>query len=240
GRPALGRRRQWGPAGARGGARRRPRPRRRERGRYGDRPGAAPRAAPRRDGGEPGATARRVGRSGERQGDQHGPARRDRPRRGHRGRGGGAAGAARRRAGPGRRRGGRRRMSALVLYDTRTREKRRFEPLEPGHARVYSCGPTGYAPQHIGNLRPYLFADLLKRVLLAEGLRVTHVINITDVGHLTDDADAGEDKMEQAAARTGRSAAEIAALYTEQWLRDRRRLRCLEAEFYPRASEHVP
>jgi cysteinyl-tRNA synthetase len=130
-------------------------------------------------------------------------------------------------------------MSELVLYDTRTRRKRRFEPIEPGHARVYSCGPTVYAPQHLGNLRSVLFADLLKRALLAEGLRVTHVVNITDVGHLTDDGDAGEDKMERAAARTGRSAAEIAAQYTEQWLRDRRRLHCLEAEVYCKASEHV-
>jgi len=79
-------------------------------------------------------------------------------------------------------------MTELVLHDTRTRRKRRFEPLEPGHARVYTCGPTVYAPQHLGNLRAVLFADLLKRALLAEGLRVTHVINITDVGHLTDDA----------------------------------------------------
>ena len=131
-------------------------------------------------------------------------------------------------------------MTGLVLYNTRTRRKERFEPLEPGHARVYSCGPTVYAPQHLGNLRPYVFADLLKRALLAEGLRVTHVINITDVGHLTDDADAGEDKMERAAARSGRMAAEIAATYTEQWLRDRRRLECLEAEIYCRATEHIP
>ncbi|MEB2343840.1 MAG: cysteine--tRNA ligase [Deltaproteobacteria bacterium] len=130
-------------------------------------------------------------------------------------------------------------MSGLVLFDTRTRLEQRFEPIEPGHARVYTCGPTVYAPQHLGNLRSVLFADLLKRALLAEGLRVTHVINITDVGHLSDDADAGEDKMERAAARAGRSAAEIAAEYTEQWLRDRRRLRCLEAEVYCKASEHI-
>ncbi len=66
-------------------------------------------------------------------------------------------------------------MEGLVLYNTRTRRKERFEPLEKGHARVYSCGPTVYSPQHLGNLRPYLVADLLKRALLAEGLRVTHV-----------------------------------------------------------------
>ena len=83
-------------------------------------------------------------------------------------------------------------MTGLVLYNTRTRRKETFAPIEPGHARVYSCGPTVYAPQHIGNLRAYLMADLLRRALEAEGLRVTHVINITDVGHLVSDADAGE------------------------------------------------
>lgn len=131
-------------------------------------------------------------------------------------------------------------MTGLVLYNTRARRKERFEPLEAGHARVYSCGPTVYAPQHIGNLRPYLMADLLRRALEAEGLRVTHVINITDVGHLTDDADAGEDKIESAAARSGRTAAEIAALYTEQWQMDRRRVGCLEAHVYCKATDHVP
>lgn len=130
-------------------------------------------------------------------------------------------------------------MTGLVLYNTRTRRKERFEPIEPGHARIYSCGPTVYAPQHIGNLRPYLMADLLRRALEAEGLRVTHVINITDVGHLTDDADAGEDKIETAAARSGRTAAEIAALYTEQWLSDRRRVGCLEAHVYCKATDHI-
>jgi cysteinyl-tRNA synthetase len=127
----------------------------------------------------------------------------------------------------------------LRLFNTRTRQKEVFEPIEPGHARVYSCGPTVYAPQHIGNLRPYLFADLLKRALLAEGLRVTHVVNITDVGHLASDADSGEDKMERAAARAGKTAAEIAAFYTEQWLRDRRRLHCLEPEHLCKATEHI-
>lgn len=130
-------------------------------------------------------------------------------------------------------------MTELVLYNTRTRRKERFEPLEAGHARVYTCGPTVYSAQHLGNLRPYLFADLLKRALLAEGLRVTHVVNVTDVGHLTDDADAGEDKMEVAARKSGRRAHEIAAQYTEQWQRDCRRLHCLEPDVLCRASEHI-
>lgn len=128
----------------------------------------------------------------------------------------------------------------LRFFNTRTRQKEAFAPIEAGHARVYTCGPTVYAPQHLGNLRPYLFADLLKRALLAEGLRVTHVVNVTDVGHLASDADVGEDKMERAAARAGKSAAEIAAFYTEQWLRDRRRLGCLDAERLCKATEHIP
>jgi cysteinyl-tRNA synthetase len=130
-------------------------------------------------------------------------------------------------------------VSGLELYNSRTRRQERFEPLEPGHARVYSCGPTVYSPQHIGNLRPYLFADLLRRALSLEGLRVTHVVNITDVGHLTDDADAGEDKMELAARRSGRRASEIAEEITAQWLADRRRLNVADPDVLCRASEHI-
>jgi len=127
----------------------------------------------------------------------------------------------------------------LTLYNSRTQRQEPFVPLIPGHARVYSCGPTVYSPQHVGNMRANVFADLLKRALLGAGLRVTHVINVTDVGHLTDDADAGEDKMEVAARKSGRTAAEVAAEYTAQWLRDRRRLGCLEPEVLCRASEHI-
>jgi len=128
----------------------------------------------------------------------------------------------------------------LILYDTRTRSKRPFVPREPGHARVYTCGPTVYAPQHLGNMRSQLFADTLKRALLGEGLRVTHVINVTDVGHLTqDDVDQGEDKMEAAAAKSGRTAAEVAAEYTGQWLRDRERLGCLAPEVLCKATDHI-
>jgi len=130
-------------------------------------------------------------------------------------------------------------VEGLQLYNTRTRSKESFAELEPGHARIYTCGPTVYAAQHIGNLRSQLFADLLKRVLLADGLRVTHVINITDVGHLTDDADAGEDKMERAAAEQGTSAQQIAEQFTQQWLRDRERVGCLAPEVLCRATEHI-
>jgi cysteinyl-tRNA synthetase len=131
-------------------------------------------------------------------------------------------------------------VKGLVLYNSRTRRKETFEPLEPGHARVYTCGPTVYAPPHLGNLRSNLFADLLKRALLMEGLEVTHVINVTDVGHLTDDADAGEDKVERVAAEMGKSVAEIADMYTRQWLSDRERTGCLPPEMICKATEHIP
>ena len=130
-------------------------------------------------------------------------------------------------------------MGQLVLHNTRTGKKDLFSPLEDGHVRVYTCGPTVYSPQHIGNLRSQLFADLLKRALLAEGYRVAQVINITDVGHLADDADAGEDKIEEAARKSGRRAQEIAQEYTEQWKRDRTRVGCLQPEVLCKATEHI-
>jgi cysteinyl-tRNA synthetase len=96
-----------------------------------------------------------------------------------------------------------------------------------------------YGPVHIGNLRSWLFSDLLKRFLISEGFSVTQVINITDVGHLVSDADEGEDKMELAARRSGETAEEIAARYTELWRQDCAALGCLEPEHNPRASEHI-
>ncbi len=104
---------------------------------------------------------------------------------------------------------------ALTLYDNYTRSFRRFEPLRSGPVGLYTCGPTVYNYQHIGNFRTYLFEDLLKRVLEWNGYAVRHVMNITDVGHLTSDGDTGEDKMVDRRARTGKSAWEIAALYTD-------------------------
>lgn len=130
-------------------------------------------------------------------------------------------------------------MSEIEFYDTRTRSRRPFEPLGPGRVGIYSCGPTVYAPQHVGNLRSRLFADLLKRFLLSEGFEVTHVINITDVGHLVSDADEGEDKMEAAARRAGRSAEEIAEHYTRLWREDAAAVNCLPPEHNPRATEHI-
>ena len=130
-------------------------------------------------------------------------------------------------------------MSGLRLYNTASRSKEPFESLEPGRVRMYSCGPTVYAPQHIGNMRPYVFADLLKRTLIALGYEVRHVINITDVGHLTDDADSGEDKMELAAKRSGLRAEDIAARYTQEWVDDVTRMGCLPADVLCKATDHI-
>ena len=108
----------------------------------------------------------------------------------------------------------------LSLYDNYTRSLRPFAPLAPGPVGLYTCGPTVYDYQHIGNYRTFLFEDVLKRVLEWNGYSVRHVMNITDVGHLTSDADTGEDKMEKGARRTGKTAWEIAQLYTDAFLAD--------------------
>ena len=118
-------------------------------------------------------------------------------------------------------------MSELCLYNTLSRSKERFESLDGKVARVYSCGPTVYAQQHLGNLRAYLFADLLKRALRFSGFDVRHVINITDVGHLTDDADLGEVMMEVAARKEGVSAWDVAEKWTPVFKRDLEKLNVL-------------
>jgi len=128
----------------------------------------------------------------------------------------------------------------LSLYDNFTRTLRHFEPLRPaGEVGLYTCGPTVYDYQHIGNYRTFMFEDVLKRVLAWNGYRVRHVMNITDVGHLTSDADTGEDKMEKGARRTGKSAWEIAQLYTEAFLADLKVLNILDPTVLCRATDHI-
>jgi cysteinyl-tRNA synthetase len=127
----------------------------------------------------------------------------------------------------------------VSIHNTRSRRVEPIEPLSPGRAGIYTCGPTVYAAQHIGNMRSQLFADLLRRALTASGLDVTHVINITDVGHLTSNADEGEDKLEVAAARAGQTAMQIAEKYTAQWQHDRSRLGCLEPSVLCKATDHI-
>ncbi len=127
----------------------------------------------------------------------------------------------------------------LKLYNTLTRKKEAFKEIKKGHVGMYSCGPTVYSYQHIGNMRAYLFADLLKRVLLFNEYKVKHVVNITDVGHLTSDADEGEDKMEKAALKEGKSAYEIAYFYFKIFKEDLKKLNIIDADIYPKASEHI-
>ena len=128
----------------------------------------------------------------------------------------------------------------LTLYDNYTRTLRTFAPLHPGaEVGLYTCGPTVYDYQHIGNFRTFLFEDVLRRVLEWNGYRVRHVMNVTDVGHLTSDADSGEDKMEKGSRRTGRTAWDIARLYTEAFLTDMRRLHIAEPAVLCRATDHI-
>jgi len=128
----------------------------------------------------------------------------------------------------------------LTLYDNYARALRKFEPLGGGdRVDIYTCGPTVYDYQHIGNYRTFLFEDTLRRVLEWNGYRVTHVMNVTDVGHLVSDADTGEDKMEKGARRTGKSAWEIAALYTDAFLADLKLLNIEAPTILCRATDHI-
>jgi cysteinyl-tRNA synthetase len=129
----------------------------------------------------------------------------------------------------------------LRLHNTLTRTVEPVRPLEPGRVTMYTCGPTVYRPVHIGNLRSFLLGDLIRRALAWDGLAVRQVMNITDVGHMTDEVyDRGEDKMLLAAADEGLTPAEIAAKYEAAFHRDAARLGILPAEAYPRASDHLP
>ena len=127
----------------------------------------------------------------------------------------------------------------LKLYNTLTRKKEVFKPIKSKEVGIYSCGPTVYWYQHIGNLRTYIFSDILKRVLLYDGFKVKHVINVTDVGHLTSDADEGEDKIEKAAAKEGKSAKEVSDFYLNVFKKDFEKLNILNPNYWPKASEHI-
>jgi cysteinyl-tRNA synthetase len=131
-------------------------------------------------------------------------------------------------------------MSDLKLFNSLTRQLESFAPVHPGEARVYSCGPTVYNYPHIGNMRAYVFADTLGRALSYKGYQLTHVINITDVGHLTDDADAGEDKLEKMAAEKAQSIWDIARHYTEAYWDDHKALNCRAPAHWSIATDYVP
>ncbi|MFP6808687.1 MAG: cysteine--tRNA ligase [Pseudomonadales bacterium] len=130
-------------------------------------------------------------------------------------------------------------MEPLKLFDTYERKIREFKPLVPGKVGMYACGPTVYNYAHIGNLRTYLFEDILRRTLEYNGYEVQHVVNITDVGHLTSDADTGEDKMEVGTRRTGMTAWELADYYSDVFKKDLISLSIREPAIWCRATDHI-
>ncbi len=130
-------------------------------------------------------------------------------------------------------------MTPLTLYNSLTRTAELFQPADPADVRIYSCGPTVYHYAHIGNLRAYVFTDTLGRVLTWKGHGLTHVINITDVGHLTSDADAGDDKMEAAAKASGRDIWAVAAHYTQAFKANLKDLNVRDPARFPLATDHV-
>ncbi|MBN1686313.1 MAG: cysteine--tRNA ligase [Spirochaetales bacterium] len=125
------------------------------------------------------------------------------------------------------------------LFNTFGREVQDFVPIEPDAVGMYTCGPTVYDYAHIGNMRTYIFEDILRRTLEYTGYKVRHVMNITDVGHLTGDEDDGEDKMLEGARRKGMSVWEIAAMYTNAFFNDTDRLHILRPHVACRATEHI-
>jgi cysteinyl-tRNA synthetase len=131
-------------------------------------------------------------------------------------------------------------VRTVRLYNTLSRRVEEVVPLDDRHVRMYTCGPTVYRYVHIGNLRSFLLSDLIRRVLEFEGYRVTQVINITDVGHMTDDtSDGGRDRMDLAVADEGLSPAEIARKYTQAFLDDAAAIGLKPANGYPKATDHI-
>jgi cysteinyl-tRNA synthetase len=127
----------------------------------------------------------------------------------------------------------------IKLFNTMGREKQVFKPIIPGEVKLYACGPTVYDHAHIGHFRAYTFVDTLVRMLKYNGLKVTHVMNITDVGHLTDDADQGEDKIEKAAKKEGATAWEIAQKYEEEFFDDMEKLNIKKPDIVCKATDHI-
>lgn len=127
----------------------------------------------------------------------------------------------------------------LMLYNSLTRRVESFAPIAAPKVGVYSCGPTVYNYAHVGNLRAYVFTDTLARTLRWKGYDLTHIINITDVGHLTSDADAGDDKMEAAAKRAGQDIWAIAAHYTAAFKQNLRDLNIRAPSLFPLATDHI-
>jgi len=127
----------------------------------------------------------------------------------------------------------------IKVFNTLTRKKEVFKPLKDKEVRIYTCGPTVYDYAHIGNLRTYVNEDMIKRVFKLFGYKVIHVMNITDVGHLTSDADTGEDKMQKTAREKRKTAWEIAKFFTDEFFKDIETLNIEKADFVPKATEHI-
>jgi len=129
----------------------------------------------------------------------------------------------------------------LKIYNTLTKEKKEFEPIDKENniVRMYSCGLTVYSYAHIGNMRTYIFMDTLRKVLKYNGYKIKHVMNITDVGHLTSDADEGEDKMAKSAREQNKSVYEIAKMYTEAYQKDFKKLNIEDTEVLAKATDHI-
>ena len=130
-------------------------------------------------------------------------------------------------------------MSDIRFYNTYSKKVESFEPVEAGKVKIYSCGPTVYSHPHIGNFRSFLVADLLKRFLEFKGFAVSHIMNITDVGHLLDDADEGADKLEEAARKEKKDPLEIAKFYTDSFMAASEMLNMKPADTFPKATEHI-
>ncbi|HVY01150.1 MAG TPA: cysteine--tRNA ligase [Candidatus Nanoarchaeia archaeon] len=127
----------------------------------------------------------------------------------------------------------------VKLTNTATRKKENFVSIKPGKVGLYTCGPTVYSRAHIGNMRAYIFADILRRTLEYAGYEVNHVMNITDVGHLTSDADEGEDKMAAAARKERATAWQVAERYTVQFFEDESKLNIKKPKVICKATDHI-
>ena len=127
----------------------------------------------------------------------------------------------------------------IKLYNTLIRKKEDFKPIKKGYVGIYTCGPTVYSSQHIGNMRTYIFSDILKRMLKYNGFKIKHIINITDVGHLTSNSDDGEDKMETASKKEGKKAKEIAEKYFNEYLSDFKSLNLIIPDIWSKATKHI-
>ena len=130
-------------------------------------------------------------------------------------------------------------MVGLRFYNTYSKKIEDFIPMKPGVVKLYTCGPTVYSHPHIGNFKAYVFCDLLKRFLKFKGYKVTHIMNITDAGHLLNDAEEGEDKIEEAARKENKNPLEIAQVYVNSFMEARDLLNIEPADHYPRVTDHI-